>query len=112
MGIRRRILLSLLALFAAVLGAAALLSTFLIANAVDHRLSAQTGSLAALINRMPKASGFEENLRRLMDLHGAVSLKVGAVSVGSADRHSPGERVFRAPTDVGELVIVYGPEVL
>jgi signal transduction histidine kinase len=112
MGIRRRILLSLLALFAVVLGAAALLSTFLIANAVDHRLSAQTGSLASLVNRMPKVSGFEENLRRLMDLHGAVSLKVGALSVGSADRHSPGERVFRAPTDIGELVIVYGPEVL
>lgn len=113
MGIRRRILLSLLALFAVVLGAAALLSTLLIAKAVDHRLSAQTSSLATLVNRMPKASGFfEENLRRLMDLHGAVSLKVGTVSAGLADVHSPGERVFRAPTDVGELVIVYGPEVI
>ncbi len=113
MGIRRRILLSLLALFAVVLGAAAILSTFLIANAVDHRLSAQTDGLVALIDRMPKASpGFEENLRRLMDLNGAISLKVGAVSVGSADPHSPGERVFRAPTKVGELVIVYGPEVI
>jgi len=113
MGIRRRILLSLLALFAAVLGAAALLSTFLIAKAVDHRLSAQTGGLVTLIDRMPKASpGFEENLLRLMDLNGAVSLKVGTVSVGSTDLHSPGERVFRAPTRIGELVIVYSPEVI
>jgi len=111
MGIRRRILLSLLALFAVVLGAAAVLSTFLIANAVDHRLSAQTSGLVTLIDRMPKG-GFEENLRRLMDLNGAVSLKVGAVSVGSAELHAPGERVFRAPTRAGELVIAYGPELI
>ncbi|HZE95946.1 MAG TPA: ATP-binding protein [Planctomycetota bacterium] len=112
MGIRRRILLSFLALFVGVLAAAAFLSTLLVGNAVDHRLSAQTQNLAALVDRMPKAAGFEENLRRLMDLHGAESLKVGAVAVGSADTHSPGERVFRAPTKVGELVIVYSPGVV
>ncbi|HVR84185.1 MAG TPA: ATP-binding protein [Planctomycetota bacterium] len=113
MGIRRRILLSFLALFVGVLTAAAALSTILIANAVDHRLSVQTQNLAALIDRMPKASSaFEENLRRLMTLHGAESLKVGAVSVGLAEDHAPGERVYRAPTRVGELEIAYSPEVV
>ncbi|MBV8881237.1 MAG: HAMP domain-containing protein [Planctomycetaceae bacterium] len=112
MGIRRRILLSFLALFAGVLAAAAALSTILIANAVEHRLSAQTSNLASLIDRMPRASGFEENLRRLMTLHGAESLSVGAVSVGSAEDHARGERVYRAPTKVGELVIAYSPEVI
>src|ERR1700681_1640704 len=110
MGIRRRILLSFLALFVGVLAAAAALSTILIANAVDHRLSVQTQNLAALIDRMPRASGFEENLRRLMTLHGAESLKVGAVSVGLTEDRAPGERVYRAPTRVGELEIAYSPE--
>ena len=112
MGIRRRILLSFLALFVAVLAAAAALSTLLVGNAVDHRLSAQTVNLANLVNRMPKASGFEENLRRLMILHGAESLSVGSVTVGSTDAHPPGERVFKAPTEVGELVIAYSPELV
>jgi signal transduction histidine kinase len=107
MGIRWRILLSFLALFAGVLAAAAAISSFLIANAVDHRLSAQTQNLATLVGRMPKTGGYEENLRRLMDLHGADSLKVGAVSVGAADAHAAGERVYRAATEAGELVIAY-----
>src|SRR6516164_7770146 len=112
MGIRWRILLSFLALFVGVLAAAAALSTVLIANAVDHRLSAQTKNLATLIGRMPKTGGYEENLRRLMMLHGAESLRVGAVSVGVADEHAAGERVYRSPTDSGELVIAYSPEVI
>jgi signal transduction histidine kinase len=112
MGIRRRILLSFLALFAGVLAAAAALSTILITNAVDHRLSVQTTNLAALIDRMPRASGFEENLRRLMTLHGADSLTVGSVSVGAAEDRPPGERVYRAPTKVGELEIAYSSEVV
>jgi signal transduction histidine kinase len=111
MGIRWRILLSFLALFAGVLAAAAALSTILIANAVDHRLSAQTRNLASLIARMPKTGGYEENLRRLMVLHGADSLKVGAVSVGT-DGLAVGERVYRAPTDAGELVIAYSEELV
>ena len=112
MGIRRRILLSFLALFVGVLAAAAALSTILIANAVDHRLSVQTQNLAALVDRMPRAAGFEENLRRLMTLHGAESLKVGAVSVGLTEGRTPGERVYRAPTKVGELEIAYSSEVV
>src|SRR5579859_912341 len=112
MGIRRRILLSFLALFVGVLAAAAALSTILIANAVDHRLSVQTQNLAALIDRMPRASGFEENLRRLMTLHGAESLKVGTVSVGLTEGRAAGERVYRATTKVGELEIAYSPEVM
>src|SRR5579862_4300173 len=112
MGIRWRILLSFLGLFVGVLAAAAALSTILIANAVDHRLSAQTKNLASLIGRMPKTGGFEENLRRLMILHGAESLKVGAVAVGLVEDHASGERVYRAPTDAGELVIAYSEEVV
>lgn len=112
MGIRRRILLSFLALFLVVFVAAALISTFLIANAVDHRLSAQTANLAEMVDRMPKAVGFEDNLRHLLHLHGAVSLRVGTVSVGSTESPSPDVRVFKAPTKVGELVIVYSPEVV
>lgn len=114
MGIRWRILLSFLALFVGVLAAAAALSTFLIANAVDHRLSAQTKNLASLIARMPKTGGYEENLRRLMILHGAESLRVGGVSVGLAEENAPGERVYRAPTGSpsGELVIAYSEELV
>jgi len=112
MGIRRRILLSFLALFLVLFVAAAIISTLLIANAVDHRLSEQTRSLAQMVDRMPRAVGFAENLNHLLNLYGAVSLKVGSVSVGSPDTHSPGERVFHAPTGAGELVIVYSPEVV
>src|SRR5438105_2891255 len=42
MGIRRRILLSFLGLFAVVIVTTAVASTLLIANAVEHRLEAQT----------------------------------------------------------------------
>lgn len=112
MGIRRRILLSFLALFAGVLVAAAALSTVLIANSVDHRLSAQTTNLASLIDRMPRASGFEENLRRLMALHGAEALSVGSLTVGAEDAPAAGGRVYKAPTKAGELVITYSPELV
>src|SRR6185295_826713 len=37
---------------------------------------------------------------------------VGQVSVGSTQPPSPDGRVFKAPTKVGELVIVYSPEVV
>jgi signal transduction histidine kinase len=112
MGIRRRILLSFLALFVVVLAAAAALSTLLVGNAVDHRLSATTVNLAALIDRMPKTGGFEENLRRLMVLHGAESLSVGSITVGELEGRPAGERVFKAPTKVGELAISYSPELI
>src|SRR5258706_5702286 len=112
MGIRRRILLSFLALFLVLFVAAAIVSTLLIATAVEHRLSAQTRNLAALVDRMPKTGGFEENLGHLLTLYGAESLQVGSVAVGAAGAHHAGERVFRAPTKVGELVIVYSAEVV
>ncbi|HLF92400.1 MAG TPA: hypothetical protein VJB14_02995, partial [Planctomycetota bacterium] len=111
MGIRRRILLAFLLLFAVVFLATAVASTLLIANAVAHRLAAQTENVALLVDRIERPT-LLNYLDRLMELSGAESIRVGELSRGTAGSPLPGERVFRAPTKHGELVIVYTPEVI
>ena len=111
MGIRRRILLAFLLLFAVVFLATAVASTLLIANAVGHRLAAQTENVARLVDRIERPT-LLNYLDRLMELSGAESIRVGELSRGSTGPIQPGERVFRAPTKHGELVIVYTPEVI
>jgi len=111
MGIRRRILLAFLLLFAVVFLATAVASTLLIANAVAHRLAAQTENVARLVDRIERPT-LLNYLDRLMELSGAESIRVGELSRGTAGSPLPGERVFRAPTKHGELVIVYTPEVI
>lgn len=108
MGIRRRIVLSFLALFALVLAATALLTTYLVAGAVERRLAAQTGNLARLVNGIERPT-LKNYLPQLMDLCGAESVRVGALTVpeGAAASPLPGERAFRASTRHGELLVVY-----
>ncbi len=111
MGIRRRILLAFLLLFAVVFLATAVASTLLIANAVGHRLAAQTENVARLVDRIERPTMLNY-LDRLMELSGAESIRVGELSRGAPGSSPSGERVFRAPTKHGELVIVYTPEVI
>jgi len=113
MGIRRRIVLSFLALFVLVLAATAFLSTILVAQAVRRRLSAQTESLARLVNGID-ASTVENYLGRMMELCGAESIRVGArTRPEGAPLPPPSDgRVYRAPTRHGELVVVYGADVV
>jgi signal transduction histidine kinase len=109
MGIRRRILLAFLLLFAVVFLTTAIASTLLIANAVEHRLAAQTKDLVSLIDKL-QPTMLRLSLERLLVLQGAESIRVGELTVGSVG--NPGDRVFRAPTRHGELSVVYTPEVI
>ncbi len=104
MGIRWRTLLAFLALFTAVFLAAAAVSTFLVQNAVERRLQAQVDQLARLVDGMPPAS-LENNLDYLRRLVGAESLRVKPVS-------PPAAGSYRAPTQYGDLHVVYAAEVV
>ena len=53
MGIRLRILLSFLVLYLVAFLATSILSTILVANAVEHRLAAQTNDLARFLSAQP-----------------------------------------------------------
>ncbi len=112
MGIRRRIVFSFLALFALVLAATAILSTILVGGAVERRLAAQTGNLARLINGIETPT-LRNHLPQMMELCGADSVRVGTLAVpAGAPAPPPGERVFRASTRHGDLVVVYGAGVV
>src|SRR6185295_16613567 len=106
MGIRRRILLSFLTLFLVVFIASAAIATFLIANAVEHRLQAQTQNLARLLSDHPE--WYRGKLGFVERAYGASSAAVEPVG-----QHPPGEGVFRAAVSPGmELVMTYSPEVI
>ena len=109
MGIRRRILLAFLALFGVVFLTTAIASTLLIANAVEHRLAAQTKDLASLIDKL-QPTMLRLSLERLLVLQGAESIRVGELTVGPVSQ--PGNRIFQAPTKHGEHSVVYTPEVI
>jgi signal transduction histidine kinase len=106
MGIRRRLLLSFIALFAAVLVATALVSTLLVARAVEHRHAEQVQNLGRLFSDYRAVSvGTLEYVKRA---YGAES-----VSIGRPGAVPDAEGVFRAPTYDGlELVMRYSPEVV
>lgn len=106
MGLRRRILLSLLLLFAVVFAATLTASTLLVAHAVERQLAAQTGYLARLLEENP-------------DFHrgklGFLERAYGARSVTVVPRGTvpSGPGVFRAPVGPDqELVMAYRPEVI
>ncbi len=107
MGLRRRLLLSFLALFAAVFVATVLISTLLVAHAVERRLEEQTENLAGLFAKEP-GQATPEALRRVREAYGAVS--AARERPGTTP---PGEGVTRAPIDRDwELVVVYSPELV
>jgi signal transduction histidine kinase len=107
MGIRRRLLLSFLALFIVVFVATALMTTLLIANAVEHRLSEQTKNFASIFSASPGMINdlFLDRARRASGAQTATVEGVG--------RHPRGPGVFRAPLTADlELVMVYSPELI
>jgi signal transduction histidine kinase len=107
MGIRRRLLLSFLALFIVVFVATALMTTLLIANAVERRLSEQTKNFASLFSASPGMINdlFLDRARRASGAQTATVEGVG--------RHPRGPGVFRAALTADlELVMVYSPELI
>ena len=111
MGIRRRILLAFLLLFAAVFLTTAIASRVLIAKAVEHRFAAQTQSLARLIEKIERPT-LQNYLDKLKELSGADSIRVGELSSDPSGKVLLSESTFRAPTRHGELVVVYTPGVV
>ena len=111
MGIRRRILLSFLALFLVVFLATALVSTVLIGRVVDQRLATQTQDLARTLNGV-RPEVVESYLGIIMGLYGAEGMRVGPKAEGRVPGGPSGEGVYRALTRHGDLVVVYAPEVV
>jgi signal transduction histidine kinase len=106
MGLRRRLLLSFLLLFAAVFVATLVLSTVLVSGAVEHRLQAQTENLARLFRENPEWG--QGKLTYVERAYGALS-----AAVEPAGRVPTGPATFRAPTLPGsELVLVFSPEAI
>src|SRR5262245_34333552 len=107
MGIRRRILLSFLALFLIVFVAATILSTFLAVNAVEERLQVQTQDLARLI--APKHGMLNPVMRDF------IKQAYGAESVRDDEpgAPAPGAYVYRASLGpMNELIITYRADVV
>jgi signal transduction histidine kinase len=101
MGIRRRILLFFLGLFVLVFAVTALVSTFLVARAVEHRLQVQTEHLASLLAANPDFQ--RGKLGFVQRAYGAQSATIEPAGHVPA---APG--VFRAPVGPDlELVMVY-----
>lgn len=106
MGLRRRILLSFLLLFAVVFAATLTASTLLVAHAVERQLAAQTGYLARLLEENPDFH--RGKLGFLERAYGARSVSVVPRGTGPS-----GPGVFRAPVGPDqELVMAYRPEVI
>ena len=91
MGIRRRFLLSFLALFLIVFAAAAILSTILIGNAVEDRLETQTRDLARLLSNQRGLLN-ERSLDFVKQAYGAESVRDG-----DPGALAQGDYVYRAP---------------
>lgn len=108
MGLRRRLLVSFLALFAAVFAAVALVSGVLVGRAVEARLKDQASNLARLVDGLERPV-LVNYLRVLRELHQADGLRVGELVDGELRE---GPSVFRAPTRHGELVLAHAPDVV
>jgi signal transduction histidine kinase len=107
MGIRRRILLSFLALFLVVFVGMTVLSTLLVANAVEHRLQLQTERLAQLLGAKPSMLNpiVRDYIRQIN----------GAESVTEDAPGTPvgGDYVYRARMGPEhELIMTYKAEVV
>lgn len=112
MGIRNRIVLPFLALFAIVFVTTALIATFLIARSVEERLDAQAGRLAELIDRQQMILQFRHYLDALREHEGALGIRVGNVTIGTVPENPSGPGVFRSVTKHGELVVAYSPDLI
>ena len=107
MGIRRRILLSFLALFLVVFVASAVISMLLIANAVEHRLELQTRDLARLLSSKPGLLN-PTVLDFIRQAYGAESVREDAPGAPAA-----GDYVYRESLGPAhELIMVYRSEVV
>ncbi|MBI3854565.1 MAG: HAMP domain-containing protein [Planctomycetes bacterium] len=107
MGIRRRILLSFFALFLVAFVATAVLSTLLIANAVEHRLAVQTADLARFLSAKPGLLN-DKVLDFVKNAYGAESVRDDAP--GAPAR---GDYVYRASLGPDhELIMSYRSEVV
>jgi signal transduction histidine kinase len=107
MGIRRRLLLSFLALFVAVFAVTAVLTTALIARAVEDRLESLTRNMARFFAAQPGMVNpvVLDRVRLATEAQSAAVEPVGRIP--------PGPGVFRAPVDPGhELVLVFAPELI
>jgi signal transduction histidine kinase len=111
MGLRRRLLLSFLALFAAVFAATAIVTTFLVARAVEVRLRQQAEDLGRLVDGLERPV-LVNYLRVLRDLHRAEGLRVGDLVDGAAPADAAGAGVFRVSTRHGPLLLVHGADVV
>ena len=111
MGLRRRLLLSFLALFAAVFAAVALVSTALVARAVEQRLQGQAENLGRLVDGLERPV-LVNYLSVLRELHQAKGLRVGLHFDGAASADAAGPGVFRTSTRHGPLVLVHEADVL
>jgi signal transduction histidine kinase len=110
-GLRRRLLLSFLALFAAVFAGIALISTLLVGRAVEARLREQAVNLGRLVDGLERPV-LVNYLRVLRDLHRAEGLRVGDLVDGRAPADASGPAVIRVSTRHGDLVLVHAPDVL
>jgi signal transduction histidine kinase len=107
MGIRRRILLSFLALFLFVFIAMTVLSTLLVANAVEHRLELQTERLARLLSAKPLMLN-PIVLDYIKQINGAESVTEDAPGTPVS-----GDYVYRARMGPEhELIMTYKAEVV
>src|SRR5688572_29650099 len=107
MGIRRRILLSFLALFVVVFVAMTLLSTLLVARAVERRLEVQTDRLA---QRLSANRGMLNDivLDYIKEINGAESARVGPPG-----DPAQGDYVFRARLGpMEELIMTYKADIV
>jgi signal transduction histidine kinase len=111
MGLRRRLLLSFLALFGAVFAATALLAGVFVGRAVESRLRERAQSLAKLVDGLERPV-LANYLRVLRDLQQADGLRVGELVDGDVPSGASGPAVFRLPTRHGELTLVHAPDVL
>ncbi len=108
MGIRRRLFISFLVLFAVVFLTAAAVSTLLIAGAVERRLTLQAENLARLFSAHPGLAGSPAMLDRARQAFGAES-----VTVKPSGKNPRREGVFRASVGGGQdLVMAYSPDVI
>lgn len=107
MGIRNRIVLPFLALFAIVFITTGLISTLLIAQAVEDRLSALTQGVARLFAAQPGMVN-DVMLERVRQ-----ATEAQFVLVEARERASAAPGVFRAPVDAQrDLVIGFSPDVI
>src|SRR6516165_8340080 len=107
MGIRLRILLSFLVLYLVAFLATSILSTILVANAVEHRLAAQTNDLARFLSAQPGLIN-ETVLNFVKNAYGAESARDDAP--GSP---ATGDYVYRAALGPEhELIMTYKADVV